>query len=89
MTGWTWAHVHDEVTLPQVQVLQAYWRTQPPMPVLAARLCAYFGIKVGEEPKRKAVKATSVHDVMRDAIAAGLPVMQGRPDDPILDFLDL
>jgi len=35
---------------------------------------------------------TSAHapqDVLREAIAAGFPVMEGRPDDPMLDFLDI
>lgn len=86
MTGWTWAYVHDSVTLPQVKALATYWRRQPPMVVLAGRLCRYFGIEVdAKEP----VKAISAEDAMREALAAGLPVSHGRPDDPDLAFLDL
>lgn len=33
--------------------------------------------------------ARTPEDFMRQAIAAGLPVAEGRPDDPLLDFLDL
>lgn len=28
-------------------------------------------------------------DAMREALAAGLPVMEGRPDDPMLDLIGL
>ena len=27
-------------------------------------------------------------DAFREALAAGLPIMEGRPDDPLLAFLD-
>lgn len=86
MTGWTWEHVANTVTLPQVQVLSAYWRQQPPMVVLAGRLCRYFGIEVSL-PQQRA--ARSAEEAIREAVAAGLPVSEGRPDDPMLDFLDL
>jgi len=33
--------------------------------------------------------ALTPQDALREAIAAGMPVMEGRPDDPMLDFLDL
>lgn len=85
MTGWTWEHVSDKVTLPQVHALSAYWRQQPPMVVLASRLCRYFGIDVSLPQTRI---ATSPHESMREALAAGLPVFDGRPDDPDLAFLD-
>lgn len=85
LTGWTWAHVSDNVTLPQVHTLQTYWRSQPPMVVLASRLCRYFGVEVAAKPKPVAKNA---HDAMREAMAAGLPIAPGRPDDPDLAFLD-
>lgn len=86
MTGWTWVYVHDEVTLPQVHVLSTYWRQQPPMPILARRLCQYFGIQIAM-PTPKV--AASPDDAMQEAMSAGLPVTYGRPDDPMLDLLDL
>jgi hypothetical protein len=39
-------------------------------------------------PPSKA-RSLKPEDAMRQALAAGIPVMQGRPDDPMLDFLDL
>lgn len=87
MTGWTWAHVEEHVTLPQVRALSVYWRQQPPMVVLASRLCRYFGIEVSAKPDTP--RATTVDDAVEQARAAGLPVMQGRPDDPMLDLLEL
>lgn len=85
MTGWTWSHVSEQVTLPQVNALMSHWRVQPPMVVLASRLCRYFGIEVSQ-PQRRV--AATPQDAMKEAIAAGLPVFEGRPDDPMLDFLD-
>jgi len=86
MMGWTWKHVAEEVTLPQVQVLMQHWRLQPPMVVLAGRLCRYFGIEVSQPVQRA---AATPQDALKEALAAGLPVAEGRPDDPMLDFLDL
>jgi len=55
------------------------------MVVLASRLCRYFGVEVAAKPKPVAKNA---HDAMREAMAAGLPIAPGRPDDPDLAFLD-
>lgn len=86
MTGWTWAHVEDHVTLPQVHALNTHWQYQPPMVVLAARLCRFFGIEVGK-PVQAAAKTPE--DALKEALAAGLPIAHGRPDDPDLAFLGL
>lgn len=85
MTGWTWSHVSNEVTLPQVHALMTHWRVQPPMVVLASRLCRYFGIDVSQ-PQRRV--AATPQDALKEALAAGLPIVEGRPDDPMLAFLD-
>lgn len=87
MTGWTWAHVEDHVTLPQVRALSVYWRQQPPMVVLASRLCRYFGIEVSAKPEPK--RASTAQEALEQARAAGLPITEGRPDDPMLDLLEL
>jgi hypothetical protein len=87
MTGWTWAHVSDTVTLPQVHVLQTFWQHQPPMVVLAGRLCRYLGIDVGTAAKPAPI--TKPQEAMQELAKNGFPVMEGRPDDPMLDLLDL
>lgn len=86
LTGWTWKHVATEVTLPQVQTLMVHWRSQPPLVVLAGRLCRYMGVDVSLPAQ---VVAADPQDAMKAAMAAGFPVANGRPDDPMLDFLDL
>lgn len=42
-------------------------------------------------PDTRPVQASAAapQDVLREAAAAGLPVMEGRPDDPLLDFLEI
>lgn len=40
------------------------------------------------EPKVQTYARTP-QDAIREAMAAGLCVQEGRPDDPMLDFLDL
>lgn len=86
MTGWTWEHVTQYVTLPQVHALQTHWQYQPPMVVLAARLCRHFGVEAG---KTVQPTARSPEEAMREAMMAGLPIAHGRPDDPDLQFLGL
>lgn len=85
MTGWTWTHVAAEVTLPQVRCLSNYWKRQPPMVILASRLCRSLGIEVGAAPK---VVAKTPEDALHEAMSFGMPVNQGKPDDPDLAFLD-
>lgn len=58
----------------------------PPAAVQLKRIALALGL-----PDTRPVQ-TSAHapqDVLREAAAAGFPVMEGRPDDPLLDFLDL
>lgn len=88
MTGWTWEYVHDKVTLPQVQILSTYWKAQPPLVVLTSRLCRWAGIDVCTDRPGNRPAATP-GDAMKQCAEMGLAVSHGRPDDPMLDLLDL
>lgn len=57
----------------------------PPAAVQLKRIALALGIP---EP-RVHTPALNATDALREAAQAGLPVMEGRPDDPYLDFLDL
>lgn len=48
-----------------------------------------IALALGIPEPRVQTRALSAGDAMREAAQAGLPVMQGRPDDPLLKFLDL
>ena len=74
------------MTLPQVDALAAYWRTVPPPAVQLRRIAHALGLQ-DAPPPRPAKK--SADEAMREALAAGLPVMHGRPDDPMLDLIGL
>lgn len=41
------------------------------------------------DPKPLQTPARTPEEAMREAVAAGIPVMEGRPADPLLKFLDL
>jgi hypothetical protein len=86
MTGWTLPHVRNEVTLPDVVMLSAYWRMQPPMVVLMSRVCRSLGVEVSAKPVKVARTAA---EAVQEAHQFGLPIAEGRPDDPMLAFLDL
>ena len=58
----------------------------PPPDAQLRRIALFLGLP-DTAPRRTA--PTSPEDSLREAIAAGLPVMEGRPDDPMLNFLDL
>lgn len=73
------------MTLPQADALAAFWASVPPPAVQLKRISMALGL-----PDTQPRKATaSAGDAMREAMAAGLPVMQGRPDDPMLDLIGL
>ena len=85
-TGWTWDHIDRHVTLPMVRALNASWAILPPPALALRRIGQALGVKAPDTAPRR---ATTPAEALRDAQVAGLPVMQGRPDDPLLAFLDL
>lgn len=58
----------------------------PPPAVQLKRIALALGIP---DPKPVQTSKQSLDDALQAAGAAGIPIMQGRPDDPMLDFLDL
>lgn len=48
-----------------------------------------IALALGIPEPRVQTPARTPQEALREAAAAGLPVMEGRPDDPMLDFLDL
>lgn len=57
----------------------------PPADAQLRRIALFLGLP--DTAPKQAV--TSAEDAIREAMAAGLAVSQGRPDDPLLDFLGL
>ncbi len=57
----------------------------PPPDIQLKRISLFLGLP-DTTPKRT---TETPEDALREAMAAGLPVTEGRPDDPLLDFLDL
>jgi hypothetical protein len=58
----------------------------PPPAVQLKRIALALGIP---EPAPVQTSAKTSEEIFREAAAAGLPVFEGRPDDPMLDLLDL
>lgn len=52
VTGWTWEYIDENMTLPRLAGLSAYWESHPPTHIIAA---AYAGI----EPKEKGGNANA------------------------------
>ncbi len=77
------------MTLPQALSLFVYWRHQPPLVTLVSRVCRYFSIDVStaEAPVRK--PPTTLEESLQQMCEAGLNITPGRPDDPMLDLLDI
>jgi hypothetical protein len=48
-----------------------------------------IALALGIPEPRLHTSARTPQDALREASGAGFPVMDGRPDDPLLDFLDL
>lgn len=58
----------------------------PAPAVQLKRIAQFLGLP---DPKPRVQTSARPQDALQEAMAAGLPVMEGRPDDPMLDFLDL
>ncbi len=74
------------MTLPQADALAEFWASVPPPAVQLKRIALALGLPDTKPPQRGPVNA---EDAMREAMAAGLPMMHGRPDDPMLDLIGL
>lgn len=74
------------MTLPEADALCRFWQRVPPPAVQLKRIALVLGVP---ETTPVQTSARTPEEAMREAMAAGLPVMQGRPDDPMLDLLDL
>lgn len=87
-TGWTWDHIDQRVTLPQANALAAHWIATPPPGLELRRIARYLGLP-DPRPVHTSAPPSAPDDALRQAQAAGLPVMEGRPDDPMLDLIGL
>lgn len=74
--------------MPQANALSRFTRQLPPAAVQLKRIAQYLGVPE-PKPVHTSAKKTTAKDAIQEAHAAGLPVMEGRPDDPMLDLLDL
>ncbi|MDP3139343.1 MAG: hypothetical protein Q8N17_23780 [Burkholderiaceae bacterium] len=59
----------------------------PPASVQLKRISLALGLP--DTQPATAARSGKPVDAMREAMAAGLPVMEGRPDDPMLDLIGL
>jgi len=69
-----------------VRALNLAWAVLPPPAIALRRIGAALGVK---QAAARPPAARTAAEAVREAMAGGLPVMQGRPDDPMLAFLDL
>lgn len=60
----------------------------PPAGVQLKRISLALGLP-DTQPAATPARSGKPVDAMREAMAAGLPVMEGRPDDPMLDLIGL
>ena len=74
-----------------VASLGRFWQHTPPPAIQLKRIAQVLGIKAENVPERSV--DFSKHDIteqdLNEFAAAGFGAMQGRPDDPMLDFLNL
>ena len=73
------------MTFPRLTALHQAWERVPPLPVTLQRIARRLG--AASEPRRRVNAAPE--RALEQAIAAGLPVMHGRPDDPMLELCGL
>lgn len=72
-----------------VSALYKAWKEFPPPALALLRIGAALGIKPPSPPPRALGKAQGIQNVLSEVAAMGIPIMHGRPDDPMLELLDL
>lgn len=89
-TGWTWEYIDHHVTLPQVVALNEFWSHTPPVAIALKRISLYLGMDLPSVSKAATGPATrSIDDDLQEIAKGPLPIFEGRPNDPMLDLLDL
>jgi hypothetical protein len=91
-TGWTWQHVMQHCDLPIYFALCDWWHAVPPPAVQLRRIAQFLGIKDQAQPGTARMSAASTQPSSAQEVAmagalAGLPVFEGRPNDPMLDLI--
>lgn len=74
------------MTFPRLHALNDAWRMLPPAAVTLRRISQWLGMPA---PKEEAPKVRSVEEAVKEVVTAGLPVVHGRPDDPMLALCGL
>lgn len=86
-TGWTWQYIDTQVTLQIVTALNAFWDHTPPPCIQLKRIASALGIEQKTAPTP--IKKQDEPQDLSELLGAGLGITQGRPNDPMLDFLDV
>lgn len=82
------------MTLPQVDSLAAFWTSVPPPAIQLKRIALALGLPdtkpaLDNKYSRRSATSESPDDAIKQAMAMGIPVMRGRPDDPLLELIGL
>lgn len=95
-TGWTWDHAYNHCDIPTYLALCRFWKASPPAHQQLRRIAMYLGVKpeqaasaVQTSAQQASPETTSFQEVAMAASQAGLPAFPGRPNDPMLDLLEL
>lgn len=76
------------MTLPQLDALSRFWGVVPPPNIQLKRIALALGLP-DSKPAPTSTRAEKPADALKEAMAAGIPIMEGRPDDPMLDLIGL
>lgn len=74
------------MTFPRLAALRQAWERVPPPAVTLQRLAQWAGAVQAPATRQR---ATRPDQALEQLHAAGMPVMHGRPNDPMLDLCGL
>jgi hypothetical protein len=69
-----------------LDALSRFWSVVPPPAIQLKRIALALGLA---DAKPAPTRAEKPADALKEAMAAGIPVIEGRPDDPMLDLIGL
>lgn len=69
-------------------MLNRFWSHTPPVALELQRISRYLGLEPPKRQRQAAQARKSLDEDLRSLAQGPMPIYEGRPNDPMLDFLD-
>lgn len=78
------------MSLQQVNALTKFWQHSPPAYIQLRRIGQFLGLETPKPPAELTQESPEIDQkAIHNIQSAGLGAFEGKPNDPMLDFLDV